>query len=152
VCQWYLGGSIDPSVYQHRGGDALVWKSDGTDAIWSQGLGPDDTSLVGIPHQLLSPDAAFEDGVVEGPALVRIGGTLTLWFSTGPWAGSSYAIGMAVCHSVLGPCDAAVPELTAADGPVGPGGPSFFTDDGRLFLAFAAWVGDVRALYLAAVS
>ncbi len=151
LCQESLGGSIDASVFQSRGADVLVWKSDGKAGIWAQSLGPSDASLVGPAHLLLSPRASWEDGIVEGPALVEIGGTLTLWFSAGRWSGSGYSIGMAVCSSSLGPCDAdtVTQELSTGAGLTGPGGPTFFNSDGRLMLAFAAWDEGGRALYLA---
>ena len=148
------GGSIDASLDERRAGDVLVWKSDGQDQIWSQQLGADDASLVGTPNLLVAPSAPFDGRGLRGPALVRIGGPLTLWFSAGRWSGAGDGIGMAVGRSALGPCahGSGVPELTDAAGPVGPAGPSFFSDDARLTMAFAGWVDGRRQLYLARVS
>jgi hypothetical protein len=154
LCQRSLGGSIDASVYQQRTGDILVWKSDGIVGIWSERLSEGDSTLLGQPVLLLSPSETWEDGVIEGPTLVRIGGLLTLWFSAARWSDSTYAIGTARCSSALTPCDATSvsQELTSGAGLVGPGGPTFFHDDGQLFLAFSAWIGDARGLYLADVA
>ncbi|HVA08932.1 MAG TPA: glycoside hydrolase family 43 protein [Acidimicrobiales bacterium] len=154
LCQRDLGGSIDASVYHRGDGDILVWKSDGNVGIWSQKLGPDDASLIGAPVLLLSPSASWENGVVEGPTLVNIDGTLTLWFSAGQWSGAGYEIGMVVCSSPLGPCDvdSVSRELATGPGLTGPGGPSFYRADGQLKMAFAAWTDGVRGLYLADVA
>jgi beta-xylosidase len=150
LCQESLGGSIDASVFQSRGADVLVWKSDHKAGIWAQSLGTDDASLLGTAHLLLSPSASWEDGIVEGPALAEIGGALTLWFSAGQWSGSGYSIGMAMCSSPLGPCqaDTVTQELSTGSSLTGPGGPTFFDANGRLMLAFAAWDEGARALYL----
>jgi hypothetical protein len=153
LCQQALGGSIDASVFQRHGGDVLVWKSDRIAGIWAQSLGSDDTKVTGVPHLLLSPTASWEEGVVEGPALLQSGSIVTLWFSAGTWSGPSYSIGRVVCDSPLGPCDAssATQELKTDGTLVGPGGPSFFDRNGSWEMAFAAWVGKGRAMYLATI-
>jgi hypothetical protein len=153
VCQQALGGSIDASVFPRQGGDVLVWKSDRIVGIWAQRLGPDDASLVGVRHLLITPTASRENGIVEGPAMLQIGSTLTLWFSAGVWSGAGYSIGMVVCDSPLGPCDASstIQELKTDGMLLGPGGPSFFDWHGTVEMAFSAWVGDGRAMYLASV-
>ncbi len=163
LCQQSLGGSIDASVYRSRHGDVLVWKSDGVDAIWAEDLGPGDRSLVGSPTRLLTAGAAWEGGVVEGPALAVVGGTVYLFFSGNRWTTAEYAIGAVACASPLGPCQTAgaqtagaEPVLATGAGATGPGGPSFFWAAGHLVMAYAAWVGGVvggeRGLYLASVS
>ena len=153
LCQQALGGSIDASVFQRHGGDVLVWKSDRIVGIWAQSLGSDDTRVTGVRHLLLSPTSPWEEGVVEGPALLQSGSTVTLWFSAGIWSEASYSIGRVVCDSPLGPCDAssATQELKTDGKLAGPGGPSFFYSNGSWEMAFAAWVGNGRAMYLASV-
>jgi hypothetical protein len=153
LCQQALGGSIDGSVFQRHGGDVLVWKSDRISGIWAQSLGSDDTKVTGVRHLLLSPTASWEEGVVEGPALLQSGSTVTLWFSAGIWSGAGYSIGRVVCNSPLGPCDAssATQELKTDGTLVGPGGPSFFDSNGSLEMAFSAWIGKGRAMYLASI-
>lgn len=153
LCQQALGGSIDASVFQRSGGDVLVWKSDRIDGIWAQSLGSDDTKVTGVRHLLLTPTTSWEGGVVEGPAMLQSGSTITLWFSAGAWSGAGYSIGRVVCDSPLGPCDAssATQELKTGGMLRGPGGPSFFDSNGSLEMAFSAWVGEGRAMYLASV-
>jgi hypothetical protein len=153
LCQRAFGGSIDASVFQRSEGDVLVWKSDRVAGIWAQRLGSDDTKVVGVRHLLLTPSASWESGVVEGPAMLQIGSTITLWFSAGTWSGSGYSIGMMLCDSPLGPCDpkSAVQELKSGGTLIGPGGPTFFDSHGTAEMAFSAWVGTGRSMYLATV-
>jgi len=149
LCQATLGGSIDPYVFRDGSADYLVWKSDGSNGapqrIWAQSLARGDTALTGSPQLLLSATTAWEAGVVEGPAMVRLGGALQLYFSANRWSSYSYSVGSVTCDSPLGPCRTAAPhqELTTADGMIGPGGPSFFrSSSGRTLMAFAAWTRD----------
>jgi len=153
LCQKALGGSIDAAVFQRTGGDVLVWKSDRTSGIWAQQLTADDDGLIGSPHLLLTPTASWEHGVVEGPAMLQIGSTITLWFSAGGWSGAGYSIGMVTCSSPLGSCDAsaATQEVKTGGTLLGPGSPTFFDVHGTVDMGFSAWVGDVRAMYLASV-
>ena len=154
LCQQALGGSIDASVFQRDGGDVLVWKSDRIAGIWAQRLGPDDASVIGSRRLLLTPTASWEHSVVEGPTMLQIGSAITLWFSAGAWSGAGYSIGMVVCESPLGPCDAtsATEELQTDGTLLGPGSPSFFDSHGAVEMAFSAWVFDGRSMYLATVS
>jgi hypothetical protein len=86
--------------------------------------------------------------------MLQIGSTTTLWFSAGAWSGAGYSIGMVVCESPLGPCDAssAIQELKTDGTLLGPGGPSFFDGHGTLEMAFSAWAGNGRAMYWASVT
>ncbi len=164
LCQTDLGGSIDPYVFSDDGLDYLVWKSDGATGqpqqIWSEQLDVDDDALVGSSSLLLSAISSWENGVVEGPAMLHSGTGLFLYFSGNRWSSSSYSIGVVGCDSPLGPC-ANTPTGQTLDplgNVVGPGGPGFFTaDDGETMMAYAAWVGTPgsptgrRALFLATV-
>jgi RND superfamily putative drug exporter len=165
LCQASLGGSIDPYVFHDGGRDYLIWKSDGENGspqrIWAQVLDEGDTAVLGSALPLLSATTTWEHGVVEGPAMVRLGGILHLYFSANRWSSSSYSIGAVTCDSPLGPCAASQPHeaLTTAGGMIGPGGPSFFvTPSGQNMVALAAWTGDPqcplsrRSLFVMAAS
>jgi len=147
LCQHAAGGSIDPSIYQTPSGDYLQWKSDGEGGqpqeILSARLGAGDTELVGQPAVLLEATQPWEDGIVEGPALVDISGTLDLFFSANQWSTAQYSLGAATCASPLGPCEASsIQQISIPSSPgTGAGGPSFFAVDGRTYMAFAAWLG-----------
>jgi beta-xylosidase len=152
LCQTALGGSIDPSLFTDDGTDYLVWKSNGADGqpqqLWSQALNGRDDGLVGSSSLLLSATSSWENGVVEGPAMLQTAAGLFLYFSGNRWSTSAYAIGVVGCDSPLGPCvnaptGQAVSTLSHL---VGPGGPTFFTEtDGQVMMAFAAWSGTADA-------
>ena len=149
VCQHDQGGSIDPSPFVDADGTAyLTWKSEGETAggtarIWAQRLSGDGRSLAGSPVELLRADQPWEGGVVEGPSVLREGGTYHLFYSANSWNSGSYGVGHAVCRSPAGPCtkSGTGPVLASSGRTVGPGGQEFFRDaDGRTWASFHAWV------------
>lgn len=150
VCQLDRNGSIDPSPFVDAAGQAyLTWKSEGLTAqeparLWSQALGPDGLSLLGPgPAELLRADRSWEQGVVEGPSMVRDGSRWYLFYSAASWNSSGYAVGYAVCSSPTGPCVKATtdgPLLASQAALEGPGGAEVFRDpDGSAYLAYHAW-------------
>jgi hypothetical protein len=165
VCQEDLGGSIDPSVVTDADGvDWLLFKNDGNccgspTAIWSQRLAPDHLSVVGPPHRLLTArDDTWEGGLIEGPSMVVAGDDHWLFYSANAWDSERYAIGVARCRSVTGPCD-----RTTADEPWmgstafarGPGGQEFFAALDEVWMVYHGWArgeagapGAQRRLYL----
>ena len=131
VCQSDLGGSIDPHPFVDDDGTPyLLWKADGNavgraSVLFSQRLRPDGLGLEGEPAPLLHVDAAWEDPLIENPALVHVAGQYLLLYSGGWWESDGYATGYATCESPLGPCakvtnDAPL-HATGAD-VAGPGG------------------------------
>ena len=149
LCQTALGGSIDPFVFVDNGTDYLLWKSDGANGmpqeVWAQQLGSGDRSLEGTAALLLSATSKWEDGIVEGPAMIRTGSGLYLYFSGNRWSTSEYAIGIAGCDTPLGPCvsSSTGQQVSTEPGVEGPGGPTFFVaKDGQLMMAYAAWTDD----------
>ncbi|MCK9896697.1 glycoside hydrolase family 43 protein [Frankia sp. AgB32] len=146
ICQESEGGSIDPSPFSDGGERYLTWKSEGirpgtTPALWAQRLSADGRSLVGTPARLLGPDLPWQDGVVEGPAMLARDGTFTLFYSAGDWHSPTYATGTAACAGPLGPCtENPQPMLRTGDAGVGPGGAEpFRAADGSWWLAFHTW-------------
>jgi hypothetical protein len=88
--------------------------------------------------------------------MIRHHGRLYLFYSANRWYTRRYAIGYAVCRSVLGPCHRTQrrPLLASGHGIAGPGGESAFHGPrGGLLLAYAAWpagrVGSERRLHVA---
>jgi Glycosyl hydrolases family 43 len=83
VCQTHLGGSIDPHPFIDTDGAAyLLWKADGNaigqpSTLYAQRLTPDGLALTGQPVALLSSDAAWEQPLIENPALVATGRVYT---------------------------------------------------------------------------
>ncbi len=146
LCQGNEGGAIDPSIYSEGGSDYLLWKSDGeggqATGIWVQRLDSTDSTLLGSPTELLTANSEWEDGIVEGPAMVRVSGGLYLLFSGNHWRTSNYAIGATTCSTPVGPCSPDAQILLRTSGTsVGPGGPSTFSVFGKPMLAYSTWIG-----------
>ena len=150
VCQRERGGTIDPSVYTEPDGRAfLLFKSEGIAGreptrLWSVPLDDAGLRLAGYPVELLHTERAWEEPIIENPAMVRGDGRYFLFYAANRWETSSYATGYAVCSSPLGPCrrTTQAPLLASANGATGPGGADFFTDaDGGTWIAYHAWSG-----------
>jgi hypothetical protein len=151
VCQQSMGGSIDPSVVATGTGghgEALVWKNDGNSenlpvGIWEQQLTPNGLGVLGAPHRLIGVSAAWEHGIVEGPAMLAdTNGGWWLFFSGGAWQSDTYGTGIAWCRTVSGPCRSADrgPLLTSSAGAVSPGGLDTFVDlQGHLWASYSAF-------------
>ena len=168
VCQTDLGGSIDPyPVVAPDGTATLLWKADGNavglpSTLFAQPLRADGVALAGQPVALLRSGAAWEEPLIENPALIATGQSFVLLYSGGWWESRGYAIGYASCESQLGPCTKATvdgPLLASADGEAGPGGASVVTGPaGDQWLAYHAWApdavgyrhGGARSLHFAA--
>jgi beta-xylosidase len=148
-CQASLGGSIDPSPYlDAKGHPYLTWKSNGgggqSSTIWAQALDNQGTALKGAgPTVLLRPSQSWEASVVEAPSMVAVDGGYDLFYSANNWDTSHYAVGVARCTGVLGPCTKPLsgPLYSSQSNLEGPGGASVFTDgQGNLQMAFQAWL------------
>ncbi len=148
-CQAALGGSIDPDPYLDATGHPyLTWKSNGgggqPSTIWAQALDNQGTALKGSgPTVLLRPSQSWEASVVEAPSMVAVDGGYDLFYSANNWDTSRYAVGVAHCTGVLGPCTKPLsgPLYASQSNLEGPGGASVFTDgQGNLQMAFQAWL------------
>ena len=149
VCQTERGGSIDPSPFVDGDGRAyLLWKSEGTLAgeptrIWVQPLSEDGLHLVGDgPVQLLERRLPWEFPIIEGPSMALVDGRHHLLYSGSRWETSGYAVGHAVCDSVLGPCRRSTPGpvLGSRPGEAGPGGQEVLhLPSGEQVLVHHAW-------------
>ena len=152
VFQVRRGGSIDPSPFIDDDGTAyLFWKSDENAVhkppnLWGQQLTAGGLDLVGEPVQLLRQDRAWEEPLIEAPAVVRHGGTCYLFYSANWWESERYGIGFATATSPLGPYRKATkhgPWMGSGPHALGPGGQEFFLDaGGALRMAFHAWTPD----------
>ena len=148
VCQSTLGGSIDPSVASTKTGPVLLWKTNGRcctipATLWSQPLASNGLSVLGAPHPLLSATQPWQKGVVEEPAAVpNSRGGWWLFYSGGYYNTPGYAIGIASCRTLSGPCVDRSPTPYAASLPRqrSPGGLETFRDlNGRLRAVFDTW-------------
>jgi hypothetical protein len=149
VCQRGESGSIDPSpIVDAQGKAHLLWKSEGRGGlrpatIWSQSLRADGLALAGKPHPLLSADRGFENGVIEGPTMVRApGGGYLLLYAAAGWSSRGYVTAYANCFDVSGPCAKPADGRLLRSGATlaGPGGAEVFHDgDGSPWVAFHAY-------------
>ena len=146
-CQPSLSGSIDPCPFIDADGSIyLVWKSQkGPTTIWSEQLDAAGTAFAAhaTPTPLLKADAAWQQGVIEGPDLVTSGGRYYLFYSANRWDTSDYAVGVATCAGPTGPCSnlSTIPLLSSGPGMDGPGGESVFAGaSGTYWIAFHAWI------------
>ncbi|HEX6238387.1 MAG TPA: glycoside hydrolase family 43 protein [Acidimicrobiales bacterium] len=152
VCQTHLGGSIDPNPYVDADGTAyLLWKADSNaidqpSTLYAQRLTPDGTGLTGQSTALVTSGAAWEQPLIENPALVATGRSYVLFYSGGWYDTARYATGYATCHTPLGPCTKATAEapLLASEGDqAGPGGACVLSGPaGDDWLAYHAWTPD----------
>jgi beta-xylosidase len=149
VCQTHLGGSIDPHPFvDHDGTPYVLWKADGNaigqrSTLFAQRLTPDGLVLAGQPVPLLNSDSAWEQPLIENPALVATGTSYLLFYSGGWWESAGYATGYATCTSPLGPCTKATidqPLHASAGDQAGPGGACLIKGPaGDHWLAYHAW-------------
>lgn len=158
-------GVIDPDVFRSRGRTYLLWKTEGRGrartTIYVRALRADGRGFRpgSRAHALLRPAHRWEQPLIENPSMIRHRGRLYLFYSANRWYTRHYAVGYAVCRSVLGPCRRVQrrPLLAGGGRIAGPGGQSaFHGPHGRLLLAYAAWpagrVGTERRLHVATLA
>jgi hypothetical protein len=158
-------GAIDPDVFRTRGRTYLLWKTEGRGrartTIYVRVLRADGRGFRkgSRAHALLRPASRWERPLIENPSMIRHHGQLYLFYSANRWYTRHYAVGYAMCRSVLGPCRRVQrhPLLASGHRIAGPGGESaFHGPHGRLLLAYAAWpagrVGTERRLHVATLA
>ncbi len=104
-------GSIDPCFARdEHGAPHLIWKEDGNSIqqstpIWCQPLSDDLLTLQGTKTQLITNDQPWEEGVVEGPYILRRDGFFYLFYAGNACCGREckYAEGVARSLRLLGP-------------------------------------------------
>ncbi len=104
-------GAIDPCFARDEHGEPfLIWKEDGNSQgrptpIWAQALSDDFLHLVGERTQLITNDAPWEEGIVEGPYILRHERRFYLFYAGNSCCGKEckYAEGVARADRLLGP-------------------------------------------------
>ena len=104
-------GSIDPCFARDEHGEPyLIWKEDGNSQgrptpIWAQALSADLMRLEGEKTRLIVNDQPWEEGVVEGPYILRRSGWFYLFYAGNSCCGKEckYAEGVARSKTLLGP-------------------------------------------------
>ena len=104
-------GSIDPCFARdEHGAPFLIWKEDGNSQqlptpIWAQPLTGDLLHLTGEKTQLITNDQPWEEGVVEGPYILRHQQRFYMFYAGNSCCGQrcKYAEGVARADHLLGP-------------------------------------------------
>lgn len=104
-------GSIDPCFARdEHGAPFLIWKEDGNSQgrptpIWAQRLTDDLVHLTGERTQLITNDQPWEEGVVEGPYILRHAHRFYMFYAGNSCCGKEckYAEGVARADHLLGP-------------------------------------------------
>ena len=101
------GGVIDVDPFTDADGARwLLFKRLGTGhGIYAMRFSERRLRAVGHAHELIAPDATWEQGVTEGPSLVRRGGSYLLFYAGGHCCRPpcTYGEGVARSSSLLGP-------------------------------------------------
>ena len=162
ICPLTEGGAIDPSVFVDGTTPYLLWKNDGDccglpTTIYSQALSPDGLSTAGSANALITNDQPWEGSVVEGPSMVKAGPDYELFYSANNWNSAVYAVGIALCTTIEGPCTKPMdaPWMKSAQDYTGPGGQEFFANPGGVWMVHHGFLpgqagtpGSERRLYL----
>ncbi len=141
-------GSIDPAVSRDAGGHRyLVWKQKGAgQGVWGAPLTPSGTRLAAAAVRLTLPNAAWEQGVTEGPDIVFHAGRYYLFYAGGHCCRPpcTYAEGVARSKNILGPYVKAPanPLLRSGNGWKCPGHGSLVSSPGGLYLVHHAYPED----------
>lgn len=147
ICPLDLGGAIDASAVVDGDRRYVLWKGDGNccgipTSLFVQETDATGTQLTGDPVELLGVDQGWEGELVEGPAMVEADGRWLLFYSANRWDTDAYAIGVAECETVTGPCTKPqeVPWLSTYETAAGPGGQELSIDaEGESHVVYHAW-------------
>jgi hypothetical protein len=150
VCQLSQDGSIDPRSYLTKSGQLwLVWKSDnnadvnGTSHtfIYVQQLASNGLSFIGPRYRILTANQPWEGRIVEAPQMVHTDGAYWLFYSGNWFNQSDYAIGVAECLALTGPCFKPFDRPLVKSGPLGPGPgeESLFYANGSWWMVYGPW-------------
>jgi beta-xylosidase len=148
VCQEV--GSIDAAAVRDENGRRyLVWKEDGNSRkrptpLWAQRLSEDGTRLTGGKQEILRNQAPWEAHLVEGPFILRRGGSFYMFYSAGACCGRrcDYKLGVARARKLLGPWERypGNPILAGNEDWKCPGHGTVVTDPtGKTFLLYHAY-------------
>jgi beta-xylosidase len=166
LCQYDLGGSIDPSPFTDTDGKRyLLWKNDGNccgirTKLYMQQLSDDGLELVGEAKDLgVENDRPWERNLIEGPNLILQDGTYYLFFSANDYNSRNYAAGYATSKKLFGPYKDAEenPILVSDETAAGPGGQTMVeVEDGEWWVLYHAWdtkrvgdqIGGERSMWL----
>ncbi|MDG4825243.1 family 43 glycosylhydrolase [Asanoa sp. WMMD1127] len=163
VCNAGEGGDIDASSFTDSTGlRYLLYKDDGNaigqpTSLWLQRVAADGVTLQGARVELLRSGRSEENGVIEAPALTKVGNSYVLFYSLGGYGGDAYQTSYATATALTGPYTKAYRSLlttASLDGAVrGPGGADVVRESGGDHIVFHGWINNntARGMYVAAL-
>lgn len=162
VCNASEGGDIDASSFTEAGQRYLLYKDDGNaigqpTSLWLQRVAADGVTLQGARVELLRSGRAEEAGIIEAPALTKVGSQYVLFYSLGPYGGDAYQTSYATATTLTGPYTKAFRSLmtTASLNSAvrGPGGADVIREASGDHLVFHGWINNysARGMYVAAL-
>ncbi|HEY0701039.1 MAG TPA: family 43 glycosylhydrolase [Micromonospora sp.] len=161
VCNGAEGGDIDAASFVDSTGlRYLLYKDDGNaigqpTSLWLQPVAADGITLTGARVELLRSGRPEEAGIIEAPALTKVGAQYVLFYSLGGYGGDGYQTSYATSTALTGPYTKAYRSLlttTSVDGAVrGPGGADVVRGTGGDHLVFHGWINNYtqRGMYVA---
>lgn len=142
-------GSIDAFAMRDEQGKLyMIWKEDGNSKgkptpIWAQEMKEDRTALIGEKKELFRADAAWENGLVEGVAIIRQHDYFYAFYAGAACCGKkcSYGTGIARAKNLLGPWEKypGNPVLAATPAWNCPGHGTPVEKDGRFYFIYHAY-------------
>jgi len=126
----------------------LYWKADAgpgdpSGPINVQELRPDGLKVIGERWEIARNDLAWEERLIEAPAIVKRGEFYYLFYSGGAFNSRSYAVGVARSTSPTSGFEKrGEPILRGSDEWQGPGHNSIVTHEGNDYIVYHAWEGE----------
>jgi len=162
VCNASEGGDIDASSFVEGSLRYLLYKDDGNaigqpTSLWLQQVAADGVTLQGARAELLRSGRAEEAGIIEAPALTKVGAQYVLFYSLGPYGGDAYQTSYATASVLTGPYTKVFRSLmtTASLNSAvrGPGGADIIREAAGDHIVFHGWVNNytARGMYVAAL-
>lgn len=163
VCNGSEGGDIDAASFVDSTGIRyLLYKDDGNaigqpTSLWLQRVAADGVTLQGARVELLRSGRPEEQGIIEAPALTKVGNLYQLFYSLGGYGGDGYQTSYATSTSLTGPYTKAFRSLmttASLNGTVrGPGGADVIREASGDHIVFHGWINDysARGMYVAAL-
>ncbi|KAK5112229.1 hypothetical protein LTR62_004390 [Meristemomyces frigidus] len=169
ICPIDQGGAIDASGFTDAGQRYIVYKIDGNSIghggacggnvapyvptpLMLQAVAADGLTLQGASTILLDNAGASDQGIVEAPALTKVGPTYILFFSSNCFAAGQYTLSYATSQSISGPYIRATQPLlsTGTQGLKSPGGADVHTDG--VHIVFHGGYDGGRTMYQGTIS
>ncbi len=148
----YVVNKVDGNLLGHGGACGNDVAPFAPTPLMLQPVDADGVTPTGSAITLLENAGASDQGIVEAPALAKVGDKYVLFFSSNCFAAGHYTLSYAVANRIAGPYTRASEPLyaTGQDGLKSPGGADVHTDG--VHLVFHGDFGAGRRLYQAMIT